>query len=50
MQSAINANVDRRIGITHGFDDRVTLLESGATDTVDSLDELRSKIEEQING
>lgn len=46
IQTAINANVDKRIGITHGFDDRETLLASGATDIVDSLDELRSKIEE----
>jgi len=40
MQTAINAGVNNRIGITHGFDDRATLETAGATQTVDSLGEL----------
>ncbi len=46
MQTAINAGVDRRIGITHGFDDSETLQENGATQTVKSLSELRPLINE----
>lgn len=45
IQTAVNAHVDKRIGITHGFDDRETLLKNGATDIIDSLEELSSKIE-----
>lgn len=40
MKSGINAGVEQRVGITHGFNDRKTLLTSGATDVVDSLDEI----------
>lgn len=40
MKTAINAGVDRRIGITHGFDNRETLVKSGATTVIDSLDDL----------
>lgn len=44
MQTAVNAHVPIRIGITHGFDDRETLLANGATATVDTLEELRAII------
>ena len=40
MEAAVNANVTKRIGITHGFDDKETLIQNGATETVDSLSEL----------
>ncbi|MDN5274819.1 MAG: family hydrolase [Candidatus Saccharibacteria bacterium] len=40
MHTAINAGVENRIGITHGFDDRETLEAGGATRVVDSLDEM----------
>lgn len=40
MQTAINAGVINRIGITHGFDDRATLEAAGATQIIDSLEEL----------
>ncbi len=40
MQTARNAGVNNRIGITHGFDDRTTLERAGATQIVDSLSEL----------
>lgn len=39
MQAAFSAEVDVRIGITHGFDDSKTLGSHGATHIVDSLDE-----------
>lgn len=42
MQLGINAGVTTRIGVTHGFDDRQTLLGAGATATIDSLVELPS--------
>lgn len=37
MQAGVNAFVPQRIGVTHGFNDRVTLEEAGATFTIDSL-------------
>lgn len=37
MQTASSAGVARRIGITHGFDDKPTLEAAGATDVIDSL-------------
>ena len=40
METAVNAGVSVRIGITHGFDNRETLTKSGATHVIDSLDEL----------
>jgi phosphoglycolate phosphatase-like HAD superfamily hydrolase len=40
MQTAINAGVANRFGITHGFDDDETLLANGATRTVSSFSEL----------
>lgn len=41
MQAAVNAGVEVRIGITHGFDDCETLLLSGATQIVDSLEKFQ---------
>lgn len=40
MQTAISAGVKQRIGITHGFDDKPTLEAAGATEIIDSLNEL----------
>ena len=40
MQSGINAGIGQRVGISHGFNDQETLLTSGATDVVGSLNEL----------
>ncbi|CAN5677869.1 hypothetical protein BH23PAT1_BH23PAT1_3010 [soil metagenome] len=40
MQSGINGKVLTRIGITHGFNDRKSLLAAGATTVIDSLIEL----------
>lgn len=40
MQTAVNAGVDYRYGITHGFDDSETLLSNGATSTIASFREL----------
>ncbi len=42
MQSAVNAGVETRIGISHGFDDRDSLEKAGATQVIDSLEELMS--------
>lgn len=44
MQSGVNAGAPQIIGITHGFDDRETLIEAGATDVIDSLPELVAKL------
>ncbi len=44
MEAGVNAGVAERIGVTHGFSTRDELLASGATDTVDSLDELIAKL------
>lgn len=40
MQAGVNAYAYQRVGITHGFDDRETLLRAGATGVIDSLSEL----------
>lgn len=40
MQAAINAGIDVRIGVSHGFDDEAALIQAGATDVIKSLDEL----------
>lgn len=40
MKSGINAGIKQRVGVTHGFNDRETLLAAGATDVIDSLDEI----------
>ena len=40
MRTFINAGIDRRIGVTHGFDDRVELEAAGATNIIDSFAEL----------
>lgn len=40
IQAAANAGIENRVGITHGFDDKLTLVASGATKIIDSLDEL----------
>jgi phosphoglycolate phosphatase-like HAD superfamily hydrolase len=40
MQMAASAGVPHRIGVTHGFEDRATLLSAGATHIADSLDEV----------
>ncbi len=40
MQTGINAGITTRVGVTHGFDDRETLLLAGATDIIVSLPEL----------
>jgi phosphoglycolate phosphatase-like HAD superfamily hydrolase len=45
MQTAVNAGVELRVGITHGFDDRDTLMQNGATQTVDNFRELRGLFE-----
>lgn len=37
MQTGINAGVDIRIGVTHGFDDEETLKSYGATHIANSL-------------
>jgi len=44
MQAGINAGAAERVGITHGFDDRQTLLNAGATRIVNSLDELTATL------
>lgn len=44
MQTAANADVANRVGITHGFDDRPALVSAGATRAVDSLGELQTLI------
>lgn len=41
MQAGSNASVDIRIGVTHGFDDRDTLKEAGATEIVNGLGEVK---------
>lgn len=48
MQTAINAGVTNRFGITHGFDDRGTLIANGATHVVDSFSELDRLIAKQL--
>lgn len=40
MQTAINAGVENRIGITHGFDDEETLKSHGATHIANSLSDV----------
>lgn len=45
MEAGVNAGVPWRIGITHGFDPKETLIQAGATSTVDSLDELVTKLQ-----
>lgn len=40
IQTAVSAGVNRRIGITHGFNDKPTLEAAGATEIIDSLHEL----------
>ncbi len=40
MQAGVNAGVERRIGITHGFDNEDVLREAGATEVIKSLAEL----------
>lgn len=40
MQTGINAGVSKRVGVTHGFDDRETLASAGATDIIDTLPEV----------
>lgn len=40
MQAAVNAGIEHRVGITHGFDDATTLREAGATAIISSLTEL----------
>lgn len=40
MQSAKNAGVENRIGITHGSEDEMTLVKAGATHIVHSLHEI----------
>jgi len=40
MQAAINANVQQRIGVTHGFSTAEELSRGGASETIDELDEL----------
>lgn len=42
--SGINANVPMRIGLTHGFGDRASLNEAGATLIINSLTELTEKL------
>ncbi len=44
MQTAVNAGVLDRIGITHGFDDDKTLLLNGATEIVDDFSDLNRLI------
>lgn len=44
MLSGVNANVPVRIGLTHGFGDRASLNEAGATFIIDSLNELTEKL------
>lgn len=44
MQTAVNAGVANRFGITHGFDDSETLMSNGATHTVNSFSELNKLI------
>ncbi|MCA9351036.1 HAD family hydrolase [Candidatus Saccharibacteria bacterium] len=41
MQAGKNADVPIRIGITHGFDDKHTLINAGATEIVDCLSEIK---------
>lgn len=40
MQAGVNADVSVRVGISHGFDDKAALKESGATKVINSLDDL----------
>lgn len=44
MQAGVNAHVPTRVGVTHGFDDRETLLANGATHTADNLTEVAAII------
>jgi beta-phosphoglucomutase-like phosphatase (HAD superfamily) len=44
MQAGVNAAVDQRIGVTHGFDDSEALLAAGATDIVTSLPEFIARL------
>ena len=47
MQTGVNAGVDKRIGVTHGFDDADTLKLHGATYIANSLSEVTKHLEEQ---
>jgi phosphoglycolate phosphatase-like HAD superfamily hydrolase len=44
MEAGVNAHAQTRIGITHGFGDRQSLMAAGATLIVDSLDELTKEL------
>jgi phosphoglycolate phosphatase-like HAD superfamily hydrolase len=44
MEAGVNANINERVGITHGFGDRQSLIDAGATLVVGSLDELAGKL------
>lgn len=44
MQTAVNAGVEKRIGITHGFDDEATLKSYGATFIAHSFPEVSAYI------
>jgi phosphoglycolate phosphatase-like HAD superfamily hydrolase len=46
MQTGVNAGVDKRIGVTHGFDDADTLKLHGATYIANSLSEVTKHLEE----
>lgn len=45
MQAGVNAGVQQRIGITHGFGSKEALIQAGATNTVDSLYEFMEKLQ-----
>lgn len=44
IQAGVNADVPLRIGVTHGFGDRQSLIDAGATLILDSLDELTKEL------
>jgi len=46
MQTAINAGVENRIGITHGFDDEATLKSHGATHIASSLSDVSNYLKD----
>ncbi len=46
MQTAINAGVQNRIGITHGFDDKETLKSHGATHIANSLSDVNKHLQD----